>query len=124
VLTEAGLPDLTNLTSAEIAGLAGAQFGADPGSQVSYIGQTANSAAYSTALLVGPRDADAAWQAEKALRRQVNRQLGLRGRFTAWLRYHRNPHVEVIEGPRSWATESAGRHAAPRKARWFRRRGH
>jgi hypothetical protein len=124
VLTEAGLPDLSNLTSAEIAGLAGAQFGADPGSQVSYIGQTANSAAYSTALLVGPRDADAAWQAEKALRRQVNRQLGLRGRFTAWLRYHRNPHVEVIEGPRSWATESAGRHAAPRKARWFRRRGH
>jgi hypothetical protein len=124
VLTEAGLPDLTNLTSTEIAGLTGAQFGADPGSQVSYIGQTANSAAYSTALLVGPQDADAAWQAEKALRRQVNRQLGFGGRFAAWLRYHRNPHVEVIEGPRSWATESSARHAAPRKARWFRRRGH
>jgi hypothetical protein len=124
VLTEAGLPDLTNLTSTEIAGLAGAQFGADPGSQVSYIGQTANSAAYSTALLVGPQDADAAWQAEKALRRQVNRQLGFGGRFAAWLRYHRNPHVEVIEGPRSWATESAGRHAASRKMSRLRRRGH
>ena len=124
VLTEAGLPDLTNLTGAEIAGLAGAQFGADPGSQVSFIGQTANSAAYSTALLVGPQDADAAWQAEKALRRQVNRQLGFGGRLTAWLRYHRNPHLERVEGPPSWATESVARHAAPRRARRFRRRGH
>jgi hypothetical protein len=111
VLTEAGLPDLTNMTSLEIASLTGAQFGPDPASQAGYIGHTANAAAYSTALLVSPQDADAAWQAERSLRKQVSRQLGVRGRFAAWLRYHRNANAERAEGPESWATEAVERKA-------------
>jgi hypothetical protein len=125
VLTEAGLPDLTNLTSDEIRTVTGEQFGGDPAEQVGYLGSTANAAVYSTALLVGPQEADAAWAAERQLRRQVNRQLGVRGRFTAWLRYHRTPHQVRTPGPESWA--STGRHAAPRKPRRFpglRRRSH
>lgn len=107
VLTEAGLPDLRNLTSAEIAALTGSQFGPDPQAQVGYIGHTANAAVYSTAVLVSPQDADNVWQAEHTLRRQVNRQLGLGGRLLAWLRYHRSRDDGRAEGPASWATETA-----------------
>ncbi|MEO8889681.1 MAG: transglutaminase domain-containing protein [Jatrophihabitantaceae bacterium] len=125
VLTEAGLPDLSNLTSAEIATLTGLQFGPDPQSRAGYIGHTANAAAYSTAVLVSPEEADAAWQAERALRRQVNRQLGIRGRFTAWLRYHRSRDADRTEGPASWASEAVERRSdqrAPRSS--LRRRSH
>jgi hypothetical protein len=118
VLSEAGLPDLTNLTADEISLLTGERFGADPAGQAGAVGRTANAAAYSTALLVGPQEAEAAWEAERILRRLVNRQLGARGRFNAWLRYHRNPHQVARPGPQSWSsatTESGGRHAAPRR---------
>lgn len=128
VLTEAGLPDLTNLTSAEIAALTGSQFGPDPASQAGYLGHAANTAVYSTALLVSPQDADAAWEAERALRRQVNRQLGPRGRFGAWLRYHRKRDVEFGAGPESWAAEAVERSSDSGRKRslrsLLRRRAH
>lgn len=118
VLTEAGLPDLTNLTGREIAELTGSQFGPEPQSHAGYIGHTANTAAYSTRLLVSPADADAAWQAERALRQQVGRQLGLRGRVAAWLRYHRTQDVDRTAGPQSWATDALDRRAdsGPRRS--------
>jgi hypothetical protein len=122
VLTEAGLPDLTNLTSAEIADLTGSQFGTDPQSQAGYIGHTANAAVYSTALLVSPQDADAAWQAERALRKQINRQLGVRGRFAAWLRYHRSPDAELARGPESWVAEAEDRKTRVKAKRSLRSR--
>ncbi|MGH8959838.1 MAG: DUF3488 and transglutaminase-like domain-containing protein [Jatrophihabitantaceae bacterium] len=122
VLTEAGLPDLSSMTSAEIAALTGSRFGPDPAEQAGYLGRTANAAVYSTALLVSPQDADAAWQSERALRKLVGRQLGLRGRLAAWLRYHRNPHAAVIAGPKSWTAEAVERKAEPRHRRQARSR--
>jgi hypothetical protein len=89
VLSEAGLPPLTAMTGDEIAELAGDQFGPEPATHASFIGRTAGAAVYSTALLVRPEDADAAWAAERELRRHVNRRLGPGGRLRAWLRYSR-----------------------------------
>ncbi|TAM85498.1 MAG: hypothetical protein EPN43_11370 [Jatrophihabitans sp.] len=89
MLTEAGLPPLTTMTGEEIAALTGEQFGPDPGGAAGFIGRTAGAAIYSTALLVRPEDADAAWAAQRQLRRQVNRRLGVGGRLRAWLRYTR-----------------------------------
>jgi hypothetical protein len=103
VLTEAGLPDLSSMTSSEIVDVTGAQFGSESARQTALIGQTANTAAYSTLLTLAPQDADAAWQAERVLRRQVTRQLRGRERVLAWLRYHRVGPDQPTVGPTSWS---------------------
>lgn len=102
-LTEAGLPELTTMTSAEIAELAGEQFGPESGRATAALGAAANSVAYSAATVVAPEEADAAWAEQRALRRQVRSQLGWRGRIAASLRYHRPKRTETPVSPRSWA---------------------
>src|SRR5205085_2158688 len=52
MLSESGLPDLTTLTSAEVAELTGEQFGSAPRDQASVLGQAANSVAYSSVTVV------------------------------------------------------------------------
>jgi hypothetical protein len=89
MLTESGLPELSSRTNAEIAELASEQFGAVPGDQAAALGRRANSVAYSTRRIVSRDDVDAAWEAERALRTAVRRQLGLRDRVAAAARYHR-----------------------------------
>jgi Transglutaminase-like superfamily len=78
VLTEAGLPELSTLTSAEVAALAGEQFGARPRAEAESLGTAANAVAYSVHTQVATRDADAAWERHRVLRKQV--------RAVAWWR--------------------------------------
>jgi hypothetical protein len=109
LLTEAGLPDLSTLTGHEIVRLTDDRFGADPAGSAGQVNAAAQAAAYSTALLIRPEDADAAWAAERELRRGVNQQLSFGGRISAWLHYHRSHPVHFTPGPSSWADESAQR---------------
>ena len=115
VLTESGLPDLTNLTSTEIVEATSARFGTEPANQTAYLGEAANAAVYSTASWVGPDDADAAWAAHSTLRRLVRRHLSVRGRLAAGLRYHRTKTPRPVPAPTSWA--------APPPPKRQRRRG-
>ena len=117
MLTEAGLPDLTTLTGLEIVELTGTRFGPDPAGHAGEVNAAAGAAAYSTAVLIGPEDADSAWAAERLLRRQVNQQLSPRERLTAWLRYHRTRPVRLPSGPESWALETERRVEARKKAK-------
>ncbi|HEY7008812.1 MAG TPA: transglutaminase-like domain-containing protein [Jatrophihabitantaceae bacterium] len=107
VLTEAGLPELTTLTSAEIAALTAEQFGAESGRAVAALGASANAVAYHPSAAVSAEDADAAWAEERALRKQVRSVLGVREQMAAHLRYHRVKRVEPIVSPASWATSDA-----------------
>lgn len=109
LLTEAGLPDLSTLTGHEIVRLTDDRFGTEPAGSAGQVNAAAQAAAYSTALLIRPEDADAAWAAERELRRSVNQQLSFGGRISAWLRYHRNHAVHFAPGPPSWADESVQR---------------
>jgi hypothetical protein len=109
LLTEAGLSDLSVLTGHEIVRLTDDRFGAEPAGSVGQVNAAAQAAAYSTALLIRPEDADAAWAAERELRRQVNQQLSFGGKVSAWLRYHRNHAPQAPAGPASWADESKQR---------------
>jgi hypothetical protein len=109
LLTEAGLSDLSTLTSHEIVGLTDSRFGTEPAGHARAVSGAAEAAAYSTALLIRPEEADAAWAAERELRRQVNQQLSFGGRVSAWLRYHRNHPTPAPSGPASWADESKQR---------------
>jgi hypothetical protein len=106
LLTEAGLSDLSMLTGHEIVRLTDDRFGAEPAGSAGQVTAAAPAAAYSTALLIRPEDADAAWAAERELRRQVNQQLSFGGRVSAWLRYHRNHALQSPSGPASWVEES------------------
>lgn len=103
VLTEAGLPDLRALTSSEIAHLAGERFGTTPQEQAASLGSAANAVAYSSATVVEPADADAAWEHVRVLRKSVRQQLGPRDRVVATLRYHRTRAGDVPRSPNSWA---------------------
>jgi hypothetical protein len=104
VLTESGLPDLTNLTSTEIAAATSARFGAEPAHQAAYLGVAANAAVYSSATFVGAAEADAAWAAHSTLRRLVRRRLTVPGRLAAGLRYHRTKTPGPMTAPTSWAS--------------------
>ncbi len=90
MLTEAGLPELTTSTSAEIALLAGEQFGPTPGEQAAALGRSANAVAYSSRTVVHPADVERAWAAHRVLRHSVRQQLGWRRRVLATMRYHRS----------------------------------
>jgi hypothetical protein len=127
VLAEAGMPDLSTLTSHEIAALTGEQFGTDAAAGTASLGAAANSVVYSTATPVADADADAAWAQHRAVRKIVHRRLGVRGRIAAGLRYHRSGQLVAPVSPRSWAESDADRHAAARSRRGRTgqdRRGH
>jgi hypothetical protein len=88
-LVEAGLPDLTCATSAEVVASTGARFGAQPAAQARLLGEAANAAIFDPSASVAVADADAAWQAQVVLSRTVRSRLGWRDRLRARLRYHR-----------------------------------
>jgi hypothetical protein len=130
VLTESGLPDLTYLTSAEVASTTSEHFGGEPAAQARYIGDAANLAIFSPTSWVGPADAEAAWRAQVVLSKAVRRRLGWRDRIGARLRYHRLKRLKTQVGPSSWtaaakaratASSSRGRHARPTRRRPHRR---
>jgi hypothetical protein len=118
LLVEAGLPDLTSATSAEVTTATAAQFGADPAARVRAVGAAADAAIFHPTRAVGTADADAAWEAHAVLSRDVRRSLGWSQRVAARLRYNR-PRRRLRFGPtRSAAARStvgagardAGRH--------------
>ena len=113
VLVESGLPELTTLTSAEIATATDERFGGEPAAQVRYIGDAANLAIFSPTSWVGPGEADAAWRAQTVLRKTVRRRLPLRSRISARLRYHHTKQRKTLVGPTSWAAAARARSAAP-----------
>lgn len=123
VLEESGLPDLTYLTSAEIAARISEQFGGGSAAQAQYIGDSANAAIFSPTSWVGPAQADAAWRAQVVLRKSVRRRLNWRERAGAGLRYHRSKRVRPLVGPSSWAAaaksraaaNTRGKHSTPRR---------
>lgn len=120
VLQESGLPDLTYLTSAEVAAATHERFGGEPGAQVRYIGDAANTAIFSPTTWIGPGQADAAWQAQRVLRRSVRQRLPLRNRLLADLRYNRPYPARRLLRPSRWratprppvAKSRRGRHSA------------
>jgi hypothetical protein len=125
VLTEAGLPELSTLTSAEVAALAGEQFGARPQAEAESLGTAANAVAYSVHTQVATQDADAAWERHRVLRKEVRAQLGWTGRMAASLRYHRPGKSTRPISPPSWAAEArdrAKRRADRRRYQGRRRR--
>lgn len=113
MLVESGLPELTTLTSAEIATATDERFGGEPAAQVRYIGDAANLAIFSPTSWVGPGEADAAWRAQTVLRKTVRRRLPLRSRISARLRYHHTKQRKTLVGPTSWAAAARARSAAP-----------
>ena len=123
VLSEAGLPELTTLTSSEIADLTDEQFGAESGERTRALGTAANAVAYSVATVIAPAEADAAWSQQRTLRKAVRRQLGVRGRMAASLRYHRPKQAERPTSPASWADATAAARSASRRVQRRRYRG-
>jgi hypothetical protein len=131
VLVESGLPDLTNLTSREVAAATDARFGGESAEQARYIGDAANTAIFSPTSWVGAAEADAAWRAQAVLSKAVRRRLGWRDRIGAGLRYHRTKRIRPQIGPTSWtaaarakavaATSPRGKHSVRRGPR---RRAH
>jgi hypothetical protein len=126
VLVESGLPDLTYLTSAEVAARTKDYFGGETAAQALYIGDSANAAIFSPTSWVGAAEADAAWRAQVVLRKSVRRKLTLPQRVGAGLRYHRTARSRPLVGPSSWATaakerataaNSRGRHSTRRRRR-------
>lgn len=127
MLTESGLPDLTRLTSAEVAAATRNQFGAEPGAVAESLGRAANAVVFSTSVPVAAGDADAAWRNEQLLRTQVRRRLPLRGRIAAGLRYHRPPRSKPILSPASWTAAARAAAQQDRRRRRYsgrRRRNH
>ncbi|WP_375503201.1 transglutaminase domain-containing protein [uncultured Jatrophihabitans sp.] len=104
MLVEYGLPDLSTLTSAEVAARTHEQFGGEPAAQARYLGDSANAAIFSPTSWIGAGEAEAAWRAQTVLRRSVRRRLSWRQRMTARLRYHRPPRVPQQRGPTSWTS--------------------
>lgn len=124
VLAESGLPDLSALTSAEVAESTLERFGREPAAQARYLGDAANLAIFSPTTWIGPEQADAAWRAEDWLRRTVRRRLHWRERITAGLRYHRpnRPRVRTAAAPwaaaaRQRAIPARGKHVRPVRQR-------
>lgn len=109
VLQEAGLPDLSYLTGAEVAATTADRFGGEPGAQARYLGDAANVAIFSPATVVTPGEADAAWKAQAVLSRTVRRRLRWPDRIGSRLRYHRSRRTSQVAGPTSWTTEARQR---------------
>ena len=106
MLVESGLPELSTLTSAEVAEATQEQFGGETAAQARYLGDSANAAIFSPTSWVGAGEADAAWRAQTVLRRSVRRRLSWPQRLAAGLRYHHPPRVRQRRGPVSWAATS------------------
>lgn len=122
MLAESGLPELTTLTSAEVAELAGEQFGSAPREHASLLGQAANAVAFSTRTVVAPTEAEQAWATQRALRRTVRAQLPVGARFAAAVRYHRGRRAASGAGPSPWAAELAARAERPQSRTLLARR--
>ena len=99
VLEESGLPDLTYLTSREVATATAERFGPRPGDQVRYLGDAANVAIFSPATPITAHEADAAWATHAGLSRSIRDRLDWRARVGAGLRYHRTSTVRAPVGP-------------------------
>ena len=121
MLAEAGLPDLTALTSAEIAALTGEEFGSDVAGETASLGAAANAATYRPSGSIAADEADTAWQRHRSVRRQVHRQLGVRRSFAAGLRYHRRGRASGPVSPASWdsAERAAGHDETHRRPRAY-----
>jgi hypothetical protein len=117
VLVEAGLPELANLTSAEIATTTAERFGDEPAEQARSIGDAANTALFSPTSWIAADDADEAWRTHVTLRKNVRRTLGWRDRVNATLRYHRVRRARPQVGPASWAIAAKERATAARTSR-------
>jgi hypothetical protein len=57
--------------------------------------------------VVDPQEADDAWTRQRTLSKAVHRQLGVRGRLAAGLRYHRPKVTQRPTSPQSWADAAA-----------------
>jgi hypothetical protein len=89
MLVEAGLPDLTHATTAEIVGSTDERFGPESAARARTLGEAANIAIFHPAARIGAAEADAAWRAQVQLSRALRRRLGWRARIGARLRYNR-----------------------------------
>lgn len=118
-LSESGLPQLSTLTSAEVAARTRERFGPRVGDQSLELGATANTAMYSSQYSITPADAERAWALARDLRRGVRRQLDLPARVRSALAYHRAATAPPV-GPGSWRASSAP--TAPTTRRRGRRR--
>jgi hypothetical protein len=114
LLMESGLPEVSALTSAEIATVAERTFGHESGEHARLLGGSANVAIFSPTTRLSPDDADAAWTSHLALRRSVRRRLTMRQRIRAQLRYHRPARSRPIDGPASWTAAAMARAQAAR----------
>lgn len=114
MLTEAGLPEMGTMTSAEIAELASERFGPPSGDRTASLGSTADAVTYSSATVVGSADADRAWNEHRLLRREVLGTMPLRDRVSARVRYYRPRRLPDPVSPPSWAAQAAERAAAGR----------
>ncbi|MGI8677296.1 MAG: transglutaminase domain-containing protein [Jatrophihabitans sp.] len=123
VLVESGLPDVTSLTSAEVAASTAEHFGDEPAMQARYLGDSANAAIFSPTTRIGQQAADAAWRAEIVLRKSVRRRLTFRERIGAGVRYHRTRKPRPLVGPSSWAAAAKARGGTTTRARRTRKRG-
>ncbi len=124
VLQESGLPDLSTLTSAEVATRAGEHFGGETGAQARWIGDRANAAIFSPTSWVTDDQADAVWRAHVVLRRAVRRQLTVPARVRSGLSYHRPRRRSAVAGPRAWADTHGRGGKDLRRRRRGRRRVH
>jgi hypothetical protein len=126
MLTEAGLPELSTLTTAEVAAATKEQFGSESAALAASIGNVANAVVFSTTMKVQPADADGAWQHHSDLRKLVRRRLPFRSRVVAGLRYHRSPPRKPVIGPTSWAAAARATAKKDRRRRQYRgrRRSH
>lgn len=120
MLTESGLAELSTLTSSEIVTATAERFGPAPAKHAAFLGAAADAVIYSSRAVVGPAEADAAWTAQRTLRRLVRRRLSVRARLAASLRYHRTKPARPLSGPLSWGGPQP---AAKRRARRPRRTG-
>ncbi|HKC27121.1 MAG TPA: transglutaminase domain-containing protein, partial [Jatrophihabitans sp.] len=111
MLVEAGLPDLTYATTAEIVGSTEKHFGPDPAAHVRTLGEAANMAIFNPAADIEPDEADAAWRAQVQLSRAVRRRLDWRARIGARLRYNRPRRVHTVNAPTSWTAQARARRA-------------
>jgi hypothetical protein len=99
VLVEAGLPDLSCATSAEVVASTAARFGTGPGERARRLGAAANVAIFSPTSWIPSDAAEEAWRDEVALSRAVRGQLDRRARLRARLRFNRRQPA----GPRPGA---------------------
>lgn len=117
VLQESGLPDLSTLTSAEVAARTGERFGGETGAQARWIGDRANVAIFSPTSWISNDEADAVWRAHVVLRRSVRRGLTLPARVRWELSYHRarRPRRAPVTGARRRLDAGAGRRGGGRR---------